>query len=243
MRGILGDGRAGGHGDVETTERHLAVAGLKSGAVYASLRSDILSGALDPGERLVLRRIATDHGTSDIPVREALRMLERDGLVEMVPYHGAQVVRLSPTQVRDAYFVRGHLESIATSLAADRLTEEDHRRLDDLMAQMHAAVEEQAAGRYAQLNREFHGVIIHACGNQVLRDVLTNLEAAQRSFMVVFRLRPSRLAESYAEHEHLLDLLRRQDAEGAAALALAHKLAVSDALEEAVADQDGTTAT
>ena len=100
------------------------MANLKSQAIYAALRERILANDIAPGTRLVMRDVANEYDTSDIPVREALRMLERDGLVETTPYRGARVTTLTAKEVEETYFIRSHLESIATGLAASA----DHRR-------------------------------------------------------------------------------------------------------------------
>ena len=106
---------------------------LKSHAIYLALRERILSNDIGPGTRLVMREVANQYEASDIPVREALRMLERDGLVETVPYRGARVTTLTAKEVEETYFIRSHLESIATGLAAERITDAELAQLDRLM--------------------------------------------------------------------------------------------------------------
>src|SRR5262245_33666132 len=113
--------------------RSAAVADLKSRAIYVALRERILSNDIAPGTRLVMREVANRYEASDIPVREALRMLERDGLVETAPYRGARVTTLTAKEVEETYFIRSHLESIATGLAAERITDAELAQLDVLM--------------------------------------------------------------------------------------------------------------
>ena len=103
---------------------------LKSHAIYIALRERILSNDIGPGTRLVMRDVANQYEASDIPVREALRMLERDGLVETAPYRGARVTTLTAKEVEETYFIRSHLESIATGLAAERITGAELAQLD-----------------------------------------------------------------------------------------------------------------
>ena len=109
------------------------MADLKSRAIYLALRERILSNDIAPGTRLVMRDVANRYEASDIPVREALRMLERDGLVETAPYRGARVTTLTAKEVEETYFIRSHLESIATGLAAERITDAELAQLDVLM--------------------------------------------------------------------------------------------------------------
>lgn len=204
---------------------------LKSAELYRALRARIVDGVYGPGDRLVLRRIAVEFDVSEIPVREAVRMLERDGLVEVVPYTGARVVNLSPQTVHESLFVRGHLESIATELAAEQITEEQLTELEGLVAQMEAAAAEGATGTYAETNRAFHRLITAASGNQVLRDTLADLEAAQVGFQALFQLRPQRFDVSLREHKEILGHLRARDGQAAKAVALSHKLGASAELE------------
>ncbi|MDG4763170.1 GntR family transcriptional regulator [Solwaraspora sp. WMMD406] len=204
---------------------------LKSSELYQSLRTRIIDGDYQPGDRLVLRRIAHEYDVSEIPVREAIRMLERDGLVEMIPYTGARVVTLSPQTIRESLFVRGHLESIATGLAANLLTESQLDELDALITEMETAAASQSTVNYAEMNRTFHGLINTASGNQVLCDTLADLEGAQIGFQALFRLRPHRFEVSLQEHREILGHLRARDAKAASEVALRHKLGASAELE------------
>lgn len=212
---------------------------LKSSELYQSLRTRIIDGAYDPGDRLVLRRIAQEYDVSEIPVREAIRMLERDGLVEVIPYTGARVITLSPQKIRESLFVRGHLESIATGLAATRLTESQLDELSGLIERMETAAAQQATVDYAELNRVYHGLIIAASGNQVLCDTLADLEGAQIGFQALFRLRPRRFDVSLHEHREILGHLRNRDSDAARDVALRHKLGASAELEAFFLEHDG----
>ncbi|PJJ65351.1 GntR family transcriptional regulator [Compostimonas suwonensis] len=216
------------------------MAELKSRAIYEALRSEILTGNREPGQRLVLRQIAQEYGASDIPVREALRMLEQDGLVEITPYQGARVTTLSPEQVSEAYFVRGHLEALATELAATRLTGDDFARLDQLVEAM--AEGEPDPIDYAELNRQFHTYIVEHCGNQVLQDAIVSIWQTQSAFQIVFRLDPDRRQDSNHEHREIMRALRDGDRRKAHDLALDHKFATATALSEALqAHHDGVS--
>lgn len=210
------------------------MATLKSLTIYESLRARILSGALPAGSRLIARHLARHHGVSDIPVREALRMLERDGLIEIIPYRGARVVTLSPAEVEEGYLIRGHLESLATRSAVGHLTDEHFQDLERCMHSMAEALEHDDHVRYAELNREFHGTIFSACPYRRLQELIDNLWDGQTGYQMVFRLSPAWLRHSYEEHAQILQALRAEDAEAAATIALQHKLAVSRALVEAV---------
>jgi DNA-binding GntR family transcriptional regulator len=214
------------------------VADLKSQTIYRALRERILSNDIDPGARLVLREIAHRYQASDIPVREALRMLERDGLVETAPYRGARVTSLTAREVEETYFIRSHLESIATGLAAERISDEELDELDELMERMRAAVEAEDGPGFSDLNRQFHQTIVFACGNEMLSELTMDIWQRHSGFQRVFRMVPKRIATSQAEHEGIMDALRARDAERASKLALWHKRSVGDTVGQLV-DRSG----
>lgn len=201
---------------------------LKSQTIYRAVRDRILCNDIDPGARLVLRDIANQYQASDIPVREALRMLERDGLVETIPYRGARVTTLTAREVEETYFIRSHLESIATGLAAERITKVELDVLQVLITTMQEAADRHDGPGFSDLNREFHQTIIAACGNEMLRDMTMDIWRRHSGFQRVFRMVPGRLATSQAEHEGIMSALRAGDPERAGKLALWHKRSVGE---------------
>jgi DNA-binding GntR family transcriptional regulator len=212
------------------------MADLKSRSIYLALRERILSNDIEPGTRLKVRELGHQHQSSDIPVREALRMLERDGLVETAPYVGARVTTLTVKEVEETYFIRSHLESIATGLAADRITDDEMAELDTLMDKMDAAVEAQDGPAFSDLNREFHRTIIASCGNDMLRELTMDIWQRHSGFQRVFRIVPERLGISQREHEGIMAALRAHDSEQAARLALLHKQSVQSTVSALVDD-------
>jgi DNA-binding GntR family transcriptional regulator len=212
------------------------MANLKSQAIYHALRERILANDIEAGTRLVIRDIGRRYDSSDIPVREALKMLERDGLVETVPYAGARVTSLSAKEIEETYFIRSHLESIATGLAAQRITDDELVEIDALMDKMDDAVAAQDGPVFSDLNQAFHRTIIGCCGNDMLRDLAMDIWQRHSGFQRVFREVPRRLATSQREHRGIVAALRRHDAEEAARLALLHKLSVRDDVSTLVDD-------
>jgi DNA-binding GntR family transcriptional regulator len=224
------------------------MANLKSQAIYVALRERILCNDIAPGTRLVMRDVANEYDASDIPVREALRMLERDGLVETTPYRGARVTTLTAKEVEETYFIRSHLESIATGLAAERITEAELAQLDVLMQRMQAAVDAHDGPRFSEINQEFHRTIVASCGNDMLREMTMDIWQRHSGFQRVFRMVPDRPARSQREHEGIMAALRAHDPERAARLALLHKQSVGESVSELVGEpsedgaSDGTAA-
>lgn len=198
--------------------------------IYESVRERILKGELAPGSRLVIRQLAFEHHTSDIPIREALRMLERDGLVEIRPYRGARVVNLSEEEIEEGYLIRGHLESLATRTAVGHLTDQHFQQLDRCLRDMGKALDRGDGLGYAEINREFHGLIFSASPHRRLQDLIENIWDGQRGYQMVFRLSPDWQWTSYQEHQQIVRALREGDADAAAEIALEHKLAAGRAL-------------
>ena len=207
---------------------------LKSHAIYFALRERILSNDIVPGTHLVMRDVANQYRASDIPVREALRMLEGDGLVETAPYRGARVTTLTAKEVEETYFIRSHLESIATGLAAERITDAELAQLDRLMDEMRAAVEAQDGPAFSDLNLEFHRTIVASCGNDMLRELTMDIWQRHSGFQRVFRMVPERLGISQTEHEGIMAALHDHDAGRASRLALLHKQSVRDSVSALV---------
>lgn len=200
--------------------------------IYQDLKERILGGRLEPGERLVLRRLGTGYGVSEIPVREAIRMLERDGLVEVVPNAGARVATLSAGEVEEVFFLRAHLEALATECAVpllDRARLAVLRRYLTTMRRLAASGDAEAYGR---TNREFHRALYAACPYRRLYDLIFGIWDGGEKFSRVFQLQPDRIDASLREHEIIYAAARAGDANRCADLVREHKLAAGRALQE-----------
>ena len=180
----------------------------KQERVYRVVRERILGGAYGPGYRVVIDALAGEFGVSALPVREAIRRLEAEGLVVFRPNAGAQVAPADPGLFDEEMTVLAVLEGYATALAAERLGKAEIKRLSALNDQMVEAIERLDPLSFGRLNQEFHGVIYEHCPNAalvgLLRDVARRLDAIRRTVFVQI---PYRGAESVAEHRHLVDLL------------------------------------
>jgi DNA-binding GntR family transcriptional regulator len=183
----------------------------KQKMAYELIRERILDGTYSPGTRIVLDAVAKEIGTSSIPVREAIRRLEADGLIEYQAFTGARVAPMDETAYVQSLNVLAVLEGYATVLSASRLTEADFRRLREINEAMEEALEDFDFVRFGNLNRDFHQMILEKCGNDVLkeqiRQIWGKLDAVrQRGVWHI----PSRAKESIAEHAHLLELMERK---------------------------------
>ncbi|GAA4048479.1 GntR family transcriptional regulator [Nonomuraea soli] len=185
--------------------------------VYETLKEQIIEGVLQPGRRLVERELGTEHGVSRVPVREALRRLEAERLVVVVPRKGVLVRPFTPADVADLFDVRESLEVLAARLAAAQATDADLKRL---RASLEHAARQSVPSEIARANAAFHTVVVELSGNALLVDIMRPLEARLRW---LFRLTSSRdIAQQCAEHAELFSAIASHDPDAAAECALKH---------------------
>lgn len=183
--------------------------------VFNTLRQSILKGDLRPGERLMEIHLADQLGVSRTPIREAIRMLELDGLVKMVPRKGAQVASISRDDVIDVLEVRKALDTLAISLACDRIDQEGLADLKNASNNFKESTKTKNATKIAEADVAFHDVIHKASGNKRLSVMISNL--AER----IFRYRLEYIKESsdclklIEEHEKMVEFIEKGDKEGA----------------------------
>ncbi|HKZ28713.1 MAG TPA: GntR family transcriptional regulator, partial [Acidimicrobiia bacterium] len=143
----------------------------------------ILEGDLAPGSRIVETRVARELGTSQAPVREALRDLATLGVVEMQAYRGARVRRPSKRELVEAMEVRAELEAMAARLAATRITEVSLAELRRLIADMLKWADSGDVHGHALSNTEFHAAVVRASGNRTLERTWSMLEPLARTYV------------------------------------------------------------
>jgi DNA-binding GntR family transcriptional regulator len=190
------------------------------GQVVSELREAILTGRLKPGERLVEGRLAEELGVSRNPVREAIRALATEGLVEVTARRGASVASISDREAREMIEVRALLEGQNARLAARRQDKETIKRIETILNKGNKAV---AAGHYDQLfdlNQQFHSELANAGQNRVLGDMLQNLR--DRTATLFSPRDPGRQARSWSEHAGILRAIVAGDERAAAELAAEH---------------------
>lgn len=180
----------------------------KTQFVYCVLREAIVSGKLPPGTCIVIKDIAQELGTSGIPVREAIRTLEAEGLVEVTPHVGPRVARISVKELAEVLPVRAKLEAYATQLAASRSNPGLVPRLLPILDDMRLAVRKADTLTYGKLNMRFHMTIYESCGNEYLRKLIADLWEKTERVRSVFTMVPELLTQSLQEHEQMVRLLR-----------------------------------
>jgi DNA-binding GntR family transcriptional regulator len=209
---------------MSTAERPFAT---KAEWVYDRLRQRILEGRFSPDQRLRLTELAREFQTSEMPVREALRMLHRDGLIVMHSHRGASVVNLALSEAAEVVAVRMHLELLAVEEATPLHTPETLAALARVAERMdrHGAAGEAAA--FSEANRDFHRRLYAPGPNGALKQEIEDLwdrvwRVRSRS---IFGLVPARMAGAQAEHRAILEAVARGDAAGAVGAMAAHRAA------------------
>jgi DNA-binding GntR family transcriptional regulator len=181
--------------------------------VYKTLRRSIMRCELQPGERLVIDALARKLEVSAIPVREALRVLQSEGLVQNVPHVGATVAPLSRDSIVELFTIMEGLEAVATRAAAQNATPRDVAALAEVAAAMDKALDAKQYEEWAELNTEFHlsfsRVAVMPLLEQMMARVLDRWDRVRRHYFNGVLL--PRMAQAQSEHHELVDAMRRRD--------------------------------
>jgi len=206
--------------------------------VRERLLERILSGHYPPDARIIETQVARELGTSQAPVREALRGLEALGVVEITPFRGARVRRPTRRELLEAYAVRSALESLAARLAVPRLTDVDLARLTETANAMQAGARADDAHRVAEADARFHGMIVALADNATLLKVWSSLEPFLRTYitLVVPGADPQWCADLHAP---ILHALQARDVDAIVAALEHHFADVTDNMANRLADQEG----
>jgi DNA-binding GntR family transcriptional regulator len=205
-------------------------------AVVDRLRDLIMQGDLEPGIKLNERVLCEQLRISRTPLREALKYLASEGLVELLPNRGAIVAPLDPARLQQIFTVLETLEALAGELACRHASEEQLREIRALHYEMLAHHARHELAEYFRCNQEIHARIVAASGNEPLAQIHSALNTNARRARYMANLSQERWDEAVAEHEEILDALTRRDATRLQRLLrehLEHKLAlVMEALAE-----------
>ncbi len=188
--------------------------------VVTELRQAILSGRLKPGERLIEGRLADELGVSRNPVREAIRALASEGLIEVTARRGAAVATMTEQEARETIEVRALLEGQNARLAARRQDRQIIKRIEAVLNKGTAAVAARRFDQLFDLNQRFHSELAAAGQNTVLGELLQRLR--ERTAMLFAPMDPRRQARSWEEHAAILRAIIEGDERTAAALAAEH---------------------
>jgi DNA-binding GntR family transcriptional regulator len=200
-----------------------------SDQVKDRLLQAILDGRYPPGARIVETRVARELGTSQAPVREALRDLEALGVVETTAFRGARVRRPSADELLEAFVIRAELESLAARLAIPRITDENLEELAGYVTEMQAAADTGDTHAEATADARFHGRMVELAGNATLVRVWRTLEPFSRTYITI--VAPGADRRRIADgHVPVLEALRTRDPEQVTAILHQHFLAAASML-------------
>lgn len=190
--------------------------------IFNSLREAIIVGELKPGERLTEVQLAEKMGVSRTPVREAIRKLELEGLVDMIPRKGAHVADLSPKDIMDVLEVRASLDGLAAALSATRITDAELKELNNICMQFISCMEKENLQGAIKKDIEFHEVIYRSSRNEKLIQMDSNLREQIHRFRVIYLKDNSSPKELINEHADIFEAIKNRDAESARQLAERH---------------------
>lgn len=166
--------------------------------VFNTLRQAILIGELKPGERLMEIHLANRLGVSRTPIREAIRKLELEGLVTMIPRRGAEVAQITEKSMNDVLEVRRALDALCVELACDRITPEELEQLRGACGNFELAVKTKETKKIAQADVALHDIIVQATGNSRLIQLVNNLSEQMYRYRFEY-------IKDFSQHERLVE--------------------------------------
>lgn len=190
--------------------------------VFNTLRQAILRGELKPGERLMEIQLANKLGVSRTPIREAIRKLELEGLVLMIPRKGAEVAEITEKNLRDVLEVRRALEELAVRLTCERITKEQIEELKIAAGEFEAATKSSDVTKIAEADVKFHDVIYMATENERLIQLLNNLREQMYRYRVEYLKRKEVYPRLIKEHEEIIEAIRAGEKDAACCMVCEH---------------------
>lgn len=202
------------------------------------LREAIVSGLLQPGDRLMQEELAERLGVSRMPVREALRRLEAEGLVVLQPYRGALVANLSSTELQELYELRIALETLALGFGIPEMDAKSFEAMEVTLAQMNL---ETDSATWLDLNAKFHTLLYKNAGRQLLHEHIENLRNKSDRFLRLFASHRDRTAHAQREHWAILHACQERETEQACNLLRDHLQSTVDSLAGTLRMQEEKT--
>lgn len=209
--------------------------------VAQALRERIYAGVYAPGATLRQERIAAEFGISRTPLREAFRVLERDGLVVNKPGSGVRVATADLPKLLDAYAVREAMDGVAARHAAERATPAEIEQLSKLVDLQKTLIADWNPSAYSQSNVDFHLMVISVARNASLASLVPLLHLTSQVFAPAFALSSERASAAVAEHVEILGAIQTRNPDEAERVARAHIHATAVRLKAQLAGLQKTT--
>lgn len=198
------------------------------GRVFHRIREDILSGKYNDNEELKETTIGAELGVSRTPVREALRQLELEGLVNIVPNKGAYVTGISQKDIHDIYVIRSYLEGLAARWACEIITDEQIEEIEEILYLSEFHARKQHYEQVVELDNKFHETIYRASGSKILEHELTTFHHYVERIRKKSLGKEARAVKSNEEHRAILEAIRKRDGQLAEKLAHEHIIQTID---------------
>ena len=206
--------------------------------VFNTLREAILKGDLKPGERLMELQLASKLGVSRTPIREAIRMLEQEGLAVTTPRKGAEVAKMTLKDMEDVLEIRDALDELAVRIACQKISDEQLRQLEDMKELFEKSTQTGNVKKIAEADVTFHDVIYEATGNPKLVTLLNNLREQVYRYRVEYIKDPKNYPTLIAEHEAILESLNNRDVKNAVEAMHVHVANQAEAVKTVIQEQE-----
>jgi len=206
--------------------------------VFQTLREAILKGDLKPGERLMELQLAAKLGVSRTPIREAIRMLELEGLAVTIPRKGAEVAKMTEKDMEDVLQIRKALDELAVELACDKITPEQLQVLKDAEKEFEASAKTKDVKRVAQADVAFHDAIYRAADNPKLMNLLNNLREQIYRYRVEYLKDEGNYPILIQEHQKIYQALEKRDKELVVKVMIEHVLNQENVVKNIIREQE-----
>lgn len=190
--------------------------------VFNTLRDAILSWKLLPGERLMENQLAEKLGVSRTPIREALRMLELENLVELVPRKGAQVLDMSEKDIKNVLEIRCALEALAVGIACIKMNDEQLQSLKNAQSEFIESCDKKEYEKASDADEKFHDIIFEATENSKLIQIINNLRIQLYRYRLAFLKVPNMINAPIEEHKLIIESIESHGVDKGSAAAAAH---------------------
>ncbi len=199
-----------------------------------AIREMIVSGELEPGDRIPEKDLCERFGISRTPLREALKVLATEGMLVLLPQRGARVAMLTDEELYELFPIIASLEGLACELACEKITDDELIAIEQLHAAMLRTYQQQDKLEYARLNREIHLALFAAARNQSLLALYRNLEQRIRNIRHTVRQLPDDWRLAMQEHEEIMICLRARESARLAQTMRQHVMSTANAVRNAM---------
>ena len=175
------------------------------------IRTAIVKGELQPGERISEQSLAERFGISRTPIREAIRQLDSEGFLTVIPRRGAIVTPITERDIKEFYAIKGLIEGYAARIAVEHLTDSEIERMEALNEELGKFASEGKIRKMFRAHNEFHDIFVRACGNEKLHQITKNLIQQFQRFRIVLSIFGG-ISQSVEQHRRIIDAFKRRDA-------------------------------